>query len=85
MFTGATVTKEDVFAVIECNAGEFMVRHELFDVFEKKNKETGEVEKISYAFRLVFQSYDKTLTDEEINRVMDNIYNALKEHGFEVR
>ncbi len=85
VFTGATVTKEDVFAVIECNAGEFMVRHELFDVFEKKNKETGEVEKISYAFRLVFQSYDKTLTDEEINRVMDNIYNALKEHGFEVR
>ena len=85
VFTPPQITSEKVFEVISRNAGELLVRHELFDVFEKKNKETGEVEKVSYAFRMVFQSFEKTLTDEEVNRIMDNISNALKGQGFEVR
>ncbi|MEA3399100.1 MAG: phenylalanine--tRNA ligase subunit beta, partial [Patescibacteria group bacterium] len=38
----------------------------LFDSFSKKGK-------TSYAFRLVFQSDEKTLTDEEVNSIMDKI------------
>ena len=43
----------------------------------KKNKETGEVEKVSYAFSLVFQSAEKTLSDEEVNIIMKNVTDAL--------
>lgn len=50
----------------------------LIDKFSKENK-------ISYAYRLVFQSYEKTLTDHDIMVIMDAIYAKIKESGFEVR
>lgn len=73
--------------LIAREAGELRVQGPtLFDRFEKKNKETDEVEKISYAFRMVFQSPDRTLTDEEVNGVMDRITNTLNaQEGFQVR
>lgn len=55
----------------------------LFDVFVKK-LENGEVKK-SIAYRLIFQSMERTLTDEEINTVMEKVYEAMREKGFEVR
>lgn len=51
---------------------------ELVDKFEKDGR-------ISYAYRLVFQSYDRTLKDEEINIVMKNITDKINSLGFEVR
>jgi phenylalanyl-tRNA synthetase beta chain len=77
--------QDELWQTIERNAGDLMVRHELFDVFEKKNKETGEIEKTSFAFRLVFQSYEKTLTDDEINKIMLKIEDAVKGKGWIVR
>ncbi len=50
----------------------------LFDSFTK-NKRT------SYAFRLVFQSYDRTLTDEEVNQIMSEITEKIVLIGWEVR
>ena len=50
----------------------------LFDSFTKENK-------TSFAYRLVFQSYDKTLTDEEINKIMSNITKKIASLGWEVR
>jgi phenylalanyl-tRNA synthetase beta subunit len=50
----------------------------LVDTFTKDGK-------ISYAFRLIFQSYDKTLTDEEINAIMSKITEKISSLGFEVR
>ena len=51
----------------------------LFDEFKKGNQ-------ISYAFRLVFQSYDCTLTDAETNEIMTKITNKIKEKkGWQVR
>lgn len=51
----------------------------LFDEYQKDNKK-------SLAFRLVFQSYEKTLSDEEANGELDKIINLLeKEKEFEVR
>ena len=41
--------------------------------------------RISYAYRLVFQSYDRTLTDEEVNNIMVSITNKVKSLGLEVR
>jgi phenylalanyl-tRNA synthetase beta chain len=62
---------------------DLLVRKTLFDVFTK-NKE-GEPIKTSYAFRLVFQSYLKTLGEEEISECMSVISNKLVAQGYEVR
>lgn len=59
-------------------AGGLLVRIDQFDQFEKEGR-------ISLAFRLVFQSFDKTLTDTEVNEVVMNITTALTEKGYEVR
>jgi phenylalanyl-tRNA synthetase beta subunit len=50
----------------------------LVDSFKKENR-------ISYAFRLIFQSFDRTLTDEEINSIMSKITEKISKMGFEVR
>jgi phenylalanyl-tRNA synthetase beta chain len=49
-----------------------------FDTFEKDGKK-------SYAFRLAFQSMEKTLTDADAGNVMDKIYSEMKVKGWEVR
>ena len=51
---------------------------ELVDKFQKQDK-------ISYAYRLVFQSYDRTLTDEEVTSIMSKITDKVTSLGFEVR
>ncbi len=50
----------------------------LIDKYEKE-------EKISYTYRLVFQSKERTLTDEEIAPITDAIYSKVKELGYEIR
>ncbi len=50
----------------------------LVDTFTKNGK-------VSYAFRLIFQSYDRTLTDEEVNAIMSKITEKISSAGFEVR
>ncbi len=49
-----------------------------FDRFEKDGK-------VSLAYRLIFQSFERTLTDAETNAVMDTVYGVVKEKGWEVR
>ncbi len=73
------VMSDQVQKVIKENAGELVVRGpELFDEFKKEGK-------VSYAFRLVFQSYERTLTDAEINEAMVNINSNIVENGWQVR
>src|SRR3989344_4029549 len=69
----------DISAVIRQHAGEFLQEGPiLFDEFKKENK-------TSFAFRIAFQSKDKTLTDEEINKSILEIQKAIKNKGWEVR
>ena len=74
----------EVKKIIKENMGNIVVRGpELFDEFKK-------VGRTSYAFRLVFQSYDKTLTDQEVNDIMTKITNKIKDKktngiGWQVR
>ncbi len=72
------VTAEDVLNIIRTHAGELLMRGEKFDEFKKGDK-------TSFAFRLVFQSFDKTLTDFDANERMGSITAALKEKGYEIR
>lgn len=63
---------------IRNNAGDLLVRLDQFDQFEKEGR-------VSLAFRLVFESQDRTLTDAEANAIMERIYAALKALGSEIR
>ncbi|MEY2665568.1 MAG: hypothetical protein RLZZ480_673 [Candidatus Parcubacteria bacterium] len=67
-----------VESVILHAAGDLCVRLSLFDTFTKDGR-------TSYAFRLVFQSFEKTLTDAEVTIFMDTVYKAVAEKGWEVR
>lgn len=73
-----TVTADEVFSFIEKDTGELLVRGTLFDEFKKETQ-------ISYAFRLVFQSCDRTLTDDEILPIMERITATLMAQNFIVR
>jgi phenylalanyl-tRNA synthetase beta subunit len=61
-----------------------LVRTTLFDVFTKQKE--GEPVKTSYAYRLVFQSSTRTLTEEEVTGAMKAITDVLAAQvGWEVR
>jgi len=69
----------EVEKIIRENMGDMVVRGpELFDEFKKDNK-------TSYAFRLVFQTYDRTLTDKEVNYFMDKVQEGIKANNWQVR
>jgi phenylalanyl-tRNA synthetase beta chain len=48
------------------------------DRFDKDGKR-------SLTYNLIFQSKDRTLTDDEVNKSMSKLYDALKNEGLEVR
>jgi phenylalanyl-tRNA synthetase beta subunit len=65
--------------IIEKNAGDLLaLPPRLVDEYKKEDK-------ISYAYRMVFQSKERTLTDEEVNGYMEKIYAVLKNKNFEIR
>lgn len=88
VFVPIDISAEAVEALIRPHFTPIVVRVGLFDTFTKAlpDAEGALQSKVSYAFRLVFQSSEKTLTDEEINAVMNPIYETLKsQDGFEIR
>lgn len=74
----AGTSADDVQKEITTHAGTLLVRTTLFDQFEKDGR-------ISYAFRLVFQSMDRTLLDEDAHTHMESITLSLMVRGWEVR
>ncbi len=72
--TNADAVKENIAA----EAGPLCAAVRLFDTFAKEGR-------ISLAFRLVFQSFDKTLTEQEANDAMAKVSEKLKAQGFEIR
>lgn len=82
MWSDGKITKDDIVAIIRAEGGGLLVRDRLFDVFAK---DFDGVQKTSYAFNLVFQSHDRTLSDVEVNEIMSRITAKLSERGLEVR
>lgn len=78
LWVGEGVSAGDVEARIRSEAGSLLVRLSLFDEFTKDGR-------TSYAFRLIFQSFEKTLTDDEVQPIMARVESDLKAQGFEVR
>ncbi len=73
---------DQIESVIRENAGELLVRLNLFDRFDPP---AGGEWRVSYGYRLVFQSLDRTLTDTEVGTVMEKVSSALTAKGFEIR
>jgi phenylalanyl-tRNA synthetase beta chain len=82
MWVPASVTWESISTLCDKVHNPLVTRIDLFDTF---SKEIEGIKKTSYAFRLVFQSYDKTLTDEEVNKDVEVYYGLFKEKGYEIR
>ncbi len=61
--------------VISQRGGKLLEKVELFDVYEGAQIEAGYK---SVAFKLIFRAEDRTLTDEEIQKVMKKVLNGLE-------
>ncbi len=73
----------EIIDTVKKEAGELLVNYRLFDTF---TKEFPEGKKTSYAYRLVFQSMERTLTDSEITPMMEKVTASLNsKDGFAVR
>lgn len=80
LFVPEDVKLKEVEKIIKENAGDLLISIEVFDIFHKEDEKQK-----SLTFRLVFQSDEKTLSDEEISIYTDKIYSALEDKGFQTR
>ncbi|OON97854.1 MAG: hypothetical protein ATN32_05185 [Candidatus Epulonipiscium fishelsonii] len=65
----------DIEKLIKQRSGKFLESIELFDVYKGEQIEEGYK---SVAYNLVFRAEDKTLTDKEVQKVMNKIVNGLE-------
>ena len=64
--------------IIRTEGGVTLMRIDQFDSFTKDGR-------TSYAFHLVFQSPDKTLSDPDVHAIMKDIQSVFTERGLEIR
>lgn len=83
MWVPENINENEVAETLEKNATDLLQKITLFDVFTKTFEDGSK--KTSYAFRLVFQSYEKTLSDEEINPIMEKINLEVTQKQWQVR
>jgi len=67
----------DVLNVIELAGGELVQDVDLFDMYEGEEIPGG---KKSLAFHIIYQSYEKTLKDEEVDRIQRKIIRELEKN-----
>lgn len=79
LWVPSSTTPETIEQILRDNAGELLVNLFIFDKYEKEGK-------TSYGFRLIFQSMEKTLTDEEVNKIMEQVTSKLSSNkDYEIR
>ena len=76
------ISADEIAKVIKKAAGSLLTNTEIFDVYEGKNIPEG---KRSIAYSLSFGANDRTLTDEEINNIMNKVIESLQKMGAELR
>lgn len=82
-FVGDNAQKQDLQTVISLWAAPLCVRVDMFDEFTKTLEDGSK--KLSQAYRLVFQSQERTLTDEEVSVCMKHVEDELCALGCEIR
>lgn len=70
-----SVLVQDIHKVIKSKGGNLVEKIELFDVYKGKQIPEG---KKSIAYRIVYRSEDKTLTDKDVNKVHSKILSTLE-------
>ena len=70
-----SITSEEVIKVIKKTGGKLLTDVKVFDVYEGEN--IG-LENKSLAFNLTFEDYTKTLTDDEVMNVFNNIVSSVE-------
>lgn len=81
VFVPKNINADKLWAVIEEGIGKekkLLADHYLFDEYQKADKK-------SFAFRLVFQAPDRTLTDTEANKIMEKVTAVVSENNWRVR
>ncbi len=66
----------DILKTIKENTPKFLKKVELFDVYEGDQIPVGSR---SLAYKLLFQAEDRTLRDEEVNQLFENLFKILAE------
>lgn len=69
------ITSDEIAKTIKANGGKLLVKSEVFDVYEGENLPEG---KRSIAYSLTFGANDRTLTDEEVNPIIEKIVAGLE-------
>lgn len=72
------ITSSEIAMQIKKAAGSLLINSEVFDIYTGKGIAEG---KKSLAYSLTFGSNDRTLTDEEINAILDKIIEKLSKLG----
>ncbi len=68
--------------IIEKSSGKLLESYGLFDIYE--GEQIGEGKK-SVAYNITFRASDRTLSDEDVNPIMDKIFGECAAKGFELR
>ena len=72
----------DAEEIIEKCTGKLLESYSLFDLYEGDRIQEGFK---SVAFNITFRAKDRTLTDDDVNPIMDKLFEELKSKGFELR
>ena len=71
-FILATSTSlNEYFDIVRDVGGELVEQVKLLDTYE--NAEKFGKDRVSYTFRVIYTSYERTLTNEEINKIQENL------------
>ncbi len=76
------MTSKEVEMLIKKKAGKLLLDINVFDVYEGKNIDET---KRSVAYSLTFGANDRTLSDDEINEIMNKVIVELEKTGIELR
>lgn len=76
------MTSKEVEMLIKKKAGKLLLDINVFDVYEGKNIDET---KRSVAYSLTFGANDRTLSDDEINEIMNKVIVELEKSGIELR
>lgn len=85
MWVPSEVKFEEIQKVIEALQLQNYLKSYVFDTYTPTDEASVNFSKTSIAFRLIFQSFERTLTDMEVEAEMQKVYTLLKSKSFEVR
>lgn len=77
-WTPKELNADDARLIIEDESGGLLKAAHLFDEYHKEGR-------TSYAFHLVFQAHDRTLSDKEVGDIMERVEKQLSRAGCEIR